>query len=143
QASAMARAGMAYACGSQDFDALLFGAPRLVRNLAVGGRRKLPGRQAWSEVSPQELDLDAGLASLKLTRAQLVDVALLVGTDFNGGVPGIGPKTALKLVQEHGSIEQILEAAPSKGGAVGAKLAAGTAELAQRDAIRTLFLSPT
>src|SRR6266581_1218232 len=50
QASAMARAGIAYAAASQDFDSLLFGSPRLVKNLALSGRRKLPGKDVYVDV---------------------------------------------------------------------------------------------
>jgi flap endonuclease-1 len=32
---------------------------------------------------------------------------LLVGTDFNEGVPHVGPKTALKLVKESGSLAEL------------------------------------
>jgi flap endonuclease-1 len=44
---------------------------------------------------------------LRITREQLIDLGILVGTDFNDGVKGIGPKKALKLVQEYGRIEQM------------------------------------
>jgi flap endonuclease-1 len=47
------------------------------------------------------------LESYKITREQLIDLALLVGTDFNDGIKGIGPKKALKLVAEYGSIENM------------------------------------
>ena len=47
------------------------------------------------------------LVTLEITREQLVDVAILVGNDFNPGIKGIGPKKALKLVREHGSIEHM------------------------------------
>ncbi|GBQ07615.1 DNA polymerase I [Saccharibacter floricola] len=47
--------------------------------------------------------------------AQVVDVQALMGdaTDNVPGVPGIGPKGAAQLVQEYGSLEAILDAAPS------------------------------
>ena len=109
QASAMARAGAAFAAASQDYDALLFGAPRLVKNLAITGRRKLPRKDVYVEVQPEEIGLDATLATLQVTREQLVDMALLIGTDFNEGVRGIGPKKALALIRKHGSLEPVLE----------------------------------
>ena len=43
QAAYMASTGQVWAASSQDFDSLLFGAPRLVRNLNITGRRKMPG----------------------------------------------------------------------------------------------------
>jgi len=108
QASAMARAGQAHAAASQDYDSLLFGSPRLVKNLAISGRRKLPRKDVYVDVQPEEISLDATLASLGLTREQLVDMGLLIGTDFNEGVKGIGPKKALALIKKHGSLEPAL-----------------------------------
>src|SRR5207249_10230945 len=80
-----------------------FGSPRLVKNLAISGRRKLPRKDVYIDVQPEEISLDATLASLGLTREQLVDMGLLIGTDFNEGVKGIGPKKALALIKKHGS----------------------------------------
>src|SRR2546429_7794984 len=47
------------------------------------------------------------LAHYNITREQLIDLAILIGTDFNEGIKGIGPKKALKLVSEFGSIENM------------------------------------
>ena len=48
------------------------------------------------------------LREIGLTPEQLVDVGILIGTDFNpGGFAGIGPKTALKLIKENGKLENI------------------------------------
>lgn len=144
QASAMARTGVCDACVSQDFDALLFGAPRLVRNLSVGGRRKLPGKQAWVDVTPEEVPLDASLAALGLTHAQLVDVAILVGTDFHAGVKGVGSKRAAALVAKEGSVDAILRRVQTGGAATAVdRLIAEQADrLAERDVVRGLFLAP-
>lgn len=103
QASHMALRGDVHAVASQDFDSLLFGAPRLVRNLTLAGRRKMPRRNVYVEVKPEIMLLDEVLAGLDFKREQLVDLGVLVGTDFNEGVKGIGPKKALKLLQEFGS----------------------------------------
>jgi len=80
----------AWAVGSQDYDALLFGAPRLVKGLTLSGKIEL-----------SLVELQATLQALGITREQLVDVAILVGTDFNDGVRGIGPKKGLKAVKEN------------------------------------------
>ncbi len=113
QASFMASRGDVWAVASQDHDSLLFGAPRMVKNLAITGRRKLPRRDAYVEVEPKILELARVLEELSLTREQLVDVGLLIGTDFNpDGVKGIGPKTAVKLVREHGALEKIMASNP-------------------------------
>lgn len=108
QAAHLVQRGDAWAAGSQDFDSLLFGAPLLVRNLAITGRRKLPGKDAYVEVSPELMQLETALKELGITREQLVDIGILVGTDYNEGIKGIGPKKALDLVKKHGSMENIL-----------------------------------
>lgn len=113
QAAYMATRGDVWAAVSQDFDSLLFGAQRLVRNLAITGRRKVPLQEAYIQVEPEIIELDTALISLKLTREQLIDLGILIGTDFNpDGFKGIGPKTALKLMNEHGSIQRMAEKKP-------------------------------
>lgn len=108
QAAHMARRGDVWAAASQDFDSFLFGAPVLVRNLALSGRRKLPRKDVYVDVAPEQLDLNAILAALGVTREQLVDIGILIGTDFNAGIRGVGPKKALALVKAHGSLEGAL-----------------------------------
>ena len=106
QAAFLARRGDAWAAGSKDYDALLFGAPRLVRFLAVSSTEFLPSLGRSRTVPPETIDLDENLRALALTREQLIDAALLVGTDFFEGVKGIGPKTAVKRIREWGSLDQ-------------------------------------
>jgi flap endonuclease-1 len=109
QAAYLTRKGATDYCASQDYDSLLFGATALVRNVTMSGRRKIPRKNVYVEVVPEIMKLDKVLKELGLTREQLIDVAILVGTDFNpDGVKGIGPKTALKLIKKHGSIEEAL-----------------------------------
>lgn len=103
QAAHMAAEGDVWAVGSQDYDSLLFGAPRLVRNLTTSGRRKLPYKNTYVQVVPELLKLRQALERLGISREQLVCLSLLSGTDYNpGGIKGIGPKTGLKLVREKG-----------------------------------------
>jgi flap endonuclease-1 len=109
QAAHMARKGDAWAAGSQDFDSLLFGAPVLVRNMAISGRRKMPRRQVWVDIEPDVVTLSAVIGSLGITREQLVDMGILIGTDFNFGIKGIGPKKALKLIKDVGPLEKIID----------------------------------
>jgi flap endonuclease-1 len=106
QAAYLTSKGDADYCASQDYDSLLFGAKVLVRNVTISGRRKIPRKPVYVEVVPEIMKLDQVLKELEITREQLIDVAILVGTDFNpDGVKGVGPKTALKLIKHHGSIE--------------------------------------
>ncbi len=92
QAGHMCARGDVWAAGSQDFDTLLFGSPRLVRNITISGRRKVPRQQRYVEVVPEVIELGRVLGELGLTRERLVDLAVLVGTDFNEGIRGIGPR---------------------------------------------------
>ncbi len=109
QAAHLAKKGDTDFCASQDYDSLLFGAPQLIRNLTISGRRKLPRKNVYIEVEPEIVELGKVLSELGITHEQLVDVGILVGTDFNPeGVKGVGPKTALQLIKEHGTIEKAL-----------------------------------
>jgi len=109
QAAHLVKKGDADYCASQDYDSLLFGTPQLLRNVTISGRRKLPRKNVYIEVQPETVELNKVLRELSITHEQLVDIGILVGTDFNpDGVKGIGPKTALKLIQQHGTIEKLL-----------------------------------
>jgi flap endonuclease-1 len=142
QATVMVQRSVAHAVASQDYDAVLFGAPRLVRNMTMTGRRKLPGRQAFVDIAPELIPLGETLEKVRLSREQLVDLAVLIGTDYNPGVSGIGPKTALELLREHGSLEAILEKAETGEGHVWKKLREGQDGLGEFEAVRNLFLEP-
>ncbi|HWG91257.1 MAG TPA: flap endonuclease-1 [Candidatus Thermoplasmatota archaeon] len=109
QAAQMALWGDVWAAASQDYDSLLFGAPRLLRNLSVTGKRKLPGKNVSVEVEPHLLELEPCLSELEITREQLVAIGILVGTDYNPGIKGVGPKKGLKLVKQHGTLEKVLQ----------------------------------
>ena len=109
QAAYMNARGDVDMVASQDYDALLFGSPLLVRNLAITGKRKLPDKQIYVEVVPEEVELQKVLEKNGITREQLVDIAILIGTDFNEGIKGIGPKKALQLIKEYKSIERLVE----------------------------------
>lgn len=107
-AAYMTITGQAHVSASQDFDSLLFGAKKLVRNFTNSGKRKLPNRNTTIDVEPEIIDLMKTLDNLGITREQLVDVGILIGTDFNpDGFERIGPKTALKAIKQHGRLEEI------------------------------------
>ncbi len=109
QAAHMAARGDVWAAASQDYDSLLFGSPRLVRNVTITGRRYYRKRPGYYRLEPELIVLEELLSSLGITREQLVDMALLMGTDYNEGVRGVGPVRALKLIKEYGSLERVLE----------------------------------
>ncbi len=110
QASVMAAEGTVKAVASQDHDSLIFGAPVLVRNVTISGKRRLPSKGIMINVQPERISLGAVLAHTGLTREQLVDFAILLGTDFNpDGFEGVGPVRALKYLKRYGSLEKITE----------------------------------
>jgi len=107
-AAYMTKQGIAFSCASQDYDSILFGSNRLIRNLTISGKRKVPSRKMYVEIEPEIIEHQQVLDQTKLTHEQLVDVGILIGTDFNPeGFAGIGPKTALKLIREYGKLENI------------------------------------
>ncbi len=109
QASFMAAKGDVWAVGSKDYDCLLFGAPILARYLTLTGREYLPSKKTSRPLIPELVKLADNLEALGISREQLVDLALLVGTDFNEGVMGIGPKKGLALVRKYGAAEKFPE----------------------------------
>lgn len=115
QASVMARRGDVDYVGTEDYDALLFGAPMTLRQITSKG-------------DPELMDFEATLERHDLTWEQLVDAAILMGTDFNEGISGIGPKTAVKDLHEHGDLYAVLEARDE--------------HIDHADRIRDLFLDP-
>jgi len=104
QAAHMAKEGEIFACLTQDFDALMFGAPRIVRNLNLVGKRKKTSKLAYETVKPEMVELTENLNHLGIDNDQLIVLSMLVGTDYNiGGIKGIGPKNALKFVKRYKS----------------------------------------
>jgi flap endonuclease-1 len=132
QASYMVKQNDAYAVGSQDYDCLLIGAPILIRNLTSSGQRKLPGKEAYAKVYPKQIRLKQNLKILGITQNQLVDMAILIGTDFNDGVRGIGPKKSLQLIKKAGNVQNVLSL-------IGSDNAPTFDEIKE---IRTIFLKP-
>ena len=117
QAAVMAARGTVWATGSEDYDSLLFGSPRLVRGLAARGRGgATPGAQL--------IDRSELLSSLGISDEELILLGIVMGTDFNDGVRGYGPKKSLKLVQEHLGFRATVEKVgrPHRGGGGGRDL---------------------
>jgi len=110
QASIMAAEGTVKAVASQDHDSLVFGAPILVRNVTISGKRRLPSKGIVINVVPERITLSSVLSTTGLTREQLVDFAILLGTDFNpDGFEGVGPVRAINYMRKYGKLEEINE----------------------------------
>jgi len=88
-----------YYVGSQDYDSLLFGAPRLIQNLTLARKRKTVSGMVY--ISPEIIELDKVLNTLQISIDQLICLGILCGTDYNpGGIRGIGQKRALEIVKK-------------------------------------------
>ncbi len=110
QASYMVKKGSGWAVASQDFDSLLYETPRVIQNLSITGKRKLPKKFAYVTVLPELIELGPNLKKLDIDIDQLKTLAILIGTDYNPkGVSGIGPKKALALVKKYKKPEEICE----------------------------------
>ena len=95
--------------GSSDYDSFIYNAPRVVRNLTLSSRRRLPSG-IYVNVHPEVIELKEILKSLEITQDQFIALSILVGTDYNpGGVKGIGPKTAIKLVKQHKNFDELFK----------------------------------
>jgi len=111
QAAILARSGSVWAVASQDYDALLYGSPKLVRNLTISQRKRVAGTRSTVQIKPEVIDLNETLKHHELSREELINAAILIGTDFNEGIKGIGPKTSLKIIKE-GRIEDYHDLVP-------------------------------
>lgn len=100
QCAILAKAGLAYAAGSEDMDTVTFGAPVLLRHLTFSEARKMP---------ISEINYESVLVGLGLSKEQFIDLCILMGCDYCDTIKGIGPTRALSLIRQHGSIEKILE----------------------------------
>ena len=129
-AALLTTTGHADVAASQDFDSILFGARKLVRNFTNSGRRKLPNRNSYIEIEPEIIEYKKNLESLGITREQLIDVGILIGTDFTpDGFERVGPKTAIKMIKEYGKLEDVTQIQEQL-------------EMIDYNAIRKIFLEP-
>lgn len=101
EAAALCKAGKVYATGTEDMDALTFATPILIRKLTFAN-------QSAKGAQIQSMNYKRAIEGLGLNHDQFVDLCILLGCDYCDNIKGIGPKTALKLIREHGSIEKIL-----------------------------------
>lgn len=129
QASYICIRGEAWAIASQDYDSLLYGAPRIVRYITISGKDFLPSKLRMKPLVPEVIELKNVLKLLGISREQLIDVAILSGTDFNEGVPRIGPIKAYRLIKKYGCIEKIPTSILNK-------------EIENLERVREMFMKP-
>jgi len=114
EAAVLARSGKVWAAASQDYDALLYGTPYLVRNLTSARRKKMPSG-LYTEINPELIEFQTVVRELEIDKDQLICLAILVGTDYNpGGVKGLGQKKALEIVQKYKYPVEIFKYVSSK-----------------------------
>ena len=129
-AAYLTETGIAEYSVSQDYDSLLFGAKKLCSNLTVSGKRSIPRTNRYVNVEPEMIELKEFLRLNDINREQLIDISILIGTDYNpNGFTRIGPKTAMKYIKKFKKIEEIP--------AIQKEL-----ELINIDEVRKMFLSP-
>ncbi|MEM5881971.1 MAG: flap endonuclease-1 [Candidatus Aenigmatarchaeota archaeon] len=107
QAAYLVVKGFAYASASQDYDSLLFGSHRLIRNLNLTGKRKVPKKEIYVEIKPELIELNLLLQKFKISREQLIIIGITVGCDYFEGVEGYGIKRALDLIKTFKDFERI------------------------------------
>uniref|UniRef100_A0A671NP84 Flap endonuclease 1 n=1 Tax=Sinocyclocheilus anshuiensis TaxID=1608454 RepID=A0A671NP84_9TELE len=98
--AALVKSGKVYATATEDMDGLTFGTTVLLRHLTASEAKKLP---------IQEFHFSRILQEMGVTHQQFIDLCILLGCDYCGTIKGIGPKRAIDLIKQHGSIEEILE----------------------------------
>lgn len=96
QCAYLCQKGLVYGVSSQDSDSLLFNSPRLIKNLSTTGRRKLPRQNVYIEIKPEIIELNNVLKELGITREQLIIIGMVVGSDYNPGIRGYGPKKSFR-----------------------------------------------
>ena len=106
QIAFMTEQGDVYAAATSDVDPLLHGCPRTITNLTLSQKRKLPSGN-YVKITPELIELKEVLKSLDITQDQLLVIAILVGTDYHPGIHRVGPKTALKLVRQYKSFDEL------------------------------------
>lgn len=141
QCARLATLGLVDGVVTDDSDALLFGAPRVYRN--VFNQAKYVECYLAGDVE-RELGLD---------RPALCALAELLGSDYAEGLPGVGPVTAVELLAEFGSLDgfrawwQALQADPAAHGGIASRGAHPGESAARRRFRRAhaarLFLPPT
>ncbi|PPQ72254.1 hypothetical protein CVT26_006981 [Gymnopilus dilepis] len=100
QCAELARGGKVYAAGSEDMDTLTFRAPILFRHLTFSEAKKAP---------ISEINLQAALDGLDMNMSQFIELCILLGCDYLEPIKGVGPKSALKLLKEHGSLKNVVK----------------------------------
>ncbi len=108
QCAYLVKKGIVDFSNSQDFDSTLFGCPFFIQNISKSLRRKVQGKWQYQKIQPLYIDLHKNLKNLQISLFQLIDIGILIGTDYFQGITGIGPKKALTLIRKYHNIETLI-----------------------------------
>lgn len=133
QCAFLQQIGMVDYVVSMDYDVVLFGATRVIRNLTFSSRKKIKGKWVATKPHLEIIDMEANYQRLGLTREQLIDASLLLGNDFFPGITHLGPKRVVDALHQYGSLENMCR----KHGSLFHQLPGGKYRYIQQ-----LFLSP-
>ena len=89
QCAALNSSNMTYATASEDWDTLIFGSPKMLKNFS--------NKKTVTEINHSVL-----LQELDITHSQLVDIAILLGNDYCHGIDGLGPTNVLNEYKKAG-----------------------------------------
>ncbi|OAF71111.1 hypothetical protein A3Q56_01146, partial [Intoshia linei] len=98
----LVKLGFAYAVGTEDMDALTFGANVLLRHLS-------PSNEAAKKQPVLKFTLKDILNDTKMSKDQFIDLCILLGCDYCASIKGIGPKKAIHLITKYKNIEEIIK----------------------------------
>ncbi|RCK59312.1 DNA repair protein RAD2 [Candida viswanathii] len=97
QCAELYRIGLVDGIVTDDSDCFLFGGDKIYKNMF--------DQKQYVECYMQD-DLSAKMG---LTRKKLIELALLLGSDYTEGIKGIGPVLAMEILAEFGSLEKFKE----------------------------------
>ena len=121
----------------QEYDATIISSDKdLLQLISEGTDVKLLKQTGFIKFNPETFKANYGIEPIKM-----IDLKALMGdqSDNIPGVRGIGEKTALKLLQEYGSLEAIYENIDSVKGKVKEKLEAGYDSAFMSKEIATIY----
>ena len=105
--AAYVKAGKAYATATEDMDSLTFGSTYVIRHINSTDQKKQP---------TVEYSLPNILNDMGITMDQFIEICILSGCDYTKTIKGIGPTRAYQLIQEHSTIENVLDVLKKKHG---------------------------
>lgn len=97
-------------------DTLTFSSPILLRHLTFSEAKKMPITQIALDEALKGLEMTMSqvcpcLASMYicfLIYLQFIELCILLGCDYLEPIKGVGPKSALKLMKDHGSLKEVV-----------------------------------